>query len=200
MKTEKILLKNDTEGMETALKAVEELSAENHLSEKERIHLRLLCEEMLGISRVLTGEPECYFWIVEDNPTFELHLSVHADMDEQQKEELIKVSSSGQNYATRGIGGKLRELFLNAMTGAGGMTYLVTDYDSVTVRFGMYGMKDTDREMWSLLEYKNEIRAKRAQMQEAWDELEKSIVAKLSDDVRVSIIGNDVEMVIIKTF
>ena len=33
---------------------------------------------------------------------------------------------------------------------------------------------------------------------EAWDELEKSVVSKIADDVKVSIEGRRVEMVIIK--
>ena len=33
---------------------------------------------------------------------------------------------------------------------------------------------------------------------EDWDELEKSVVAKVADDVKVSIRGNTVEMIIIK--
>ncbi len=33
---------------------------------------------------------------------------------------------------------------------------------------------------------------------EAWDELEKSVVAKVADDVKVSILGRVVEMIILK--
>ena len=35
---------------------------------------------------------------------------------------------------------------------------------------------------------------------EDWDELEKSVVANLADDVRIGIAGQDVEMVISKKF
>jgi hypothetical protein len=35
---------------------------------------------------------------------------------------------------------------------------------------------------------------------EAWDELEKSVVSNLADDVKVSINGRNVEMVILKQF
>ena len=34
--------------------------------------------------------------------------------------------------------------------------------------------------------------------QEEWDELEKSVVAKVADDVKVSMRGRNVEMIIVK--
>ena len=39
-----------------------------------------------------------------------------------------------------------------------------------------------------------------ADADEAWDELEKSIVANLADEVTVNIVGNAVKIVITKTF
>ena len=54
---------------------------------------------------------------------------------------------------------------------------------------------------WSLMRYRDEV-YKRCrddqQAAEAWDELEKSVVAKVADDVKVSIRGRTVEMTIVK--
>ena len=39
-----------------------------------------------------------------------------------------------------------------------------------------------------------------AEKQEAWDELEKSIIAKLADDVIVGVLGGKVDIVVKKKF
>ena len=53
---------------------------------------------------------------------------------------------------------------------------------------------------WSLHAYRNAVAENRDKEPEKWDELEKSITAKLADDVKIFIRGNTVEMVIEKTF
>jgi hypothetical protein len=55
---------------------------------------------------------------------------------------------------------------------------------------------------WSLLQYKSMVEQEKQHKQssEAWDELEKSIVANIADDVKVGVRGDIVEMTIIKRF
>ena len=54
---------------------------------------------------------------------------------------------------------------------------------------------------WSMIKYEdalsNREKANDDSAKEAWDELEKSVVAKVADDVKVSIRGRMVEMTII---
>ena len=49
---------------------------------------------------------------------------------------------------------------------------------------------------WTLSRYKDAQRDN----EEPWDELEKSIIANLADDVTVAVKGNNVEIVITKDF
>ena len=55
---------------------------------------------------------------------------------------------------------------------------------------------------WSMLRYEEQlaarIRAEDTTAKEAWDEIEKSVVAHVADDVKVSIRGRTVEMTILK--
>ena len=53
---------------------------------------------------------------------------------------------------------------------------------------------------WSLKAYRDAVAENREKEPEKWDELEKSITAKLADDVKIFIRGNNVEMVIEKAF
>jgi hypothetical protein len=62
---------------------------------------------------------------------------------------------------------------------------------------------DASAVVWSMALYKEDVQnhiSENEKASEAWDELEKSIVANIADDVKVKIIGNDVEMIIIKSF
>jgi hypothetical protein len=55
--------------------------------------------------------------------------------------------------------------------------------------------------MWTLQNYKKSLGNQEGEeTEEAWDELEKSIVASIADDVQVSVKGSSVEISIIKTF
>ena len=50
--------------------------------------------------------------------------------------------------------------------------------------------------MWNLEQYKQQAKAET----EAWDELEKSVLASVADDVTVGVKGNRAEIVIVKNF
>ena len=55
---------------------------------------------------------------------------------------------------------------------------------------------------WSMEDYREQLRQYREQnaegSQEAWDELEKSVVSRVANNVKVSILGRTVEMTIVK--
>ena len=60
-----------------------------------------------------------------------------------------------------------------------------------------------DTYSWSMSTYVSRVRSRLgelAEADEAWDELEKSIVANLADEVTVNIVGNAVKIVITKAF
>ena len=50
---------------------------------------------------------------------------------------------------------------------------------------------------WSLNQYKETVKT---EVKKEWDELEKSIVSKLADEVQIGIKNGQVEMIIIKSF
>ncbi|HCH28618.1 MAG TPA: hypothetical protein DEW35_03830 [Ruminococcaceae bacterium] len=61
----------------------------------------------------------------------------------------------------------------------------------------------TESIIWSMNKYKTEIDSDRninTEFKDAWDELEKSIVASIADDVVVKITGSVVEISIKKAF
>ena len=99
---------------------------------------------------------------------------------------------------------RIRDIFTQLAEPAGesisptdyGFSYVdVTSFDAsmgVTTHGMLYG--------WSMKEYRSAVAAHREQEPEKWDELEKSITARLADEVKIFIRGNAVEMVIEKSF
>ena len=112
-------------------------------------------------------------------------------MDFEQRKQLISAASSGQNEAHRGIMGKIRSFFEP-------VNDLPVFYDASMSPTGDVAGDAA----WSMRMYREELerymQQKRQGAEEAWDELEKSVVAHVADDVKVSIKGRTVEMTIIK--
>ncbi|MBQ8953677.1 MAG: hypothetical protein IJ048_06140 [Clostridia bacterium] len=191
MKTDVILVSNKGDGLEAALAQAEKVAKYKGLTHKSALHLRLLTEEMAGMLGSIAGDIKGKFWIEDEDGVYQLHLQVETSMDAAQRKQLISASSSGVNEASRGIMGKLRAFFEPEDD-------LPVFYDMSLMQMdGMYG-----EGAWSMRLYREELtrymEQKRAGAQEAWDELEKSVVAHVADDVKVSIRGRTVEMTIVK--
>ena len=64
-------------------------------------------------------------------------------------------------------------------------------------------MQGLEENSWSLKEYQAKILEKRAEdkySQEAWDDLERSLVANLADDIDITINKKHIKMVVTKDF
>ena len=193
MKTDVITISSSGENMEAALQQAEKTAAYKGLSKKNAIHLRLLTEEMMGMMRSIAGKVEGKYWIEDEDGTYQLHLKVHAIMNDEKREKLISASTSGKNEATKGIMGKIRAFFEPAEDNPLYVTSMMTD--------GPEGLTDMS---WSMYSYREQLERyleeKRDGAAEAWDELEKSIVARLADDVVVGVKGDRIDLIITKKF
>ena len=62
---------------------------------------------------------------------------------------------------------------------------------------------ETSGYTWSMRKYKSGIERNRdnsLEADEAWDQLEKSIIANIADEVRISMDGPSVEIIVFKKF
>lgn len=191
MKTDVIRISNQAENMEEALKQAEKVAVYCNLSSKGALHLRLLTEEALGMMRSITGKRDGEFWIENNDDDFEMHLRVNTLVDDKRREQLLSVSSSGVNEATKGIMGKIRAFF-EAPSGAPSFSGMFIP-GAASANAGM---------AWSMVDYREQLRQYREMhregAEEAWDELEKSVVARVADNVKISIKSRTVEMTINK--
>ena len=191
MKTDVILVSSKGSGIQAALTQTAEVTAYKGMTHKDALHLRLLAEEMMSMLGSIAGNVLGKFWIEDDGGIYQLHLLAETDMSADQRRQLVSAASSGRNEAHRGIMGKLRSFF--------------EPHDDLPVFYdvGMGPTSDVvDDTAWSMRAYREEIERylheNRKGAADAWDELEKSVVAHVADDVKVSIKGRTVEMTIFK--
>lgn len=188
MRTDTIIISNDGSGMKEALIQAEKAAVFKELAKRDALHLRLLTEEMLGMMRSITGERTGRFWIEDQDGVFRLYLQVRTPMDSEKQERLLAASKSGKNDAAKGVMGRIRAFFEPI------------SWTDTPVSMQVDGMQPSMT--WSMNAYrqnvKEELENDREGAAEAWDELEKSVVSNIADDVRVSIRGHEVEMVILK--
>lgn len=204
MKTEIVNIFSSGEGRDSALELAEKTGAYCGLDNKSVLRLRLLSEELIELIRSLATNLEGDFWLETNDKNVEIHLKTVIPMDLQTRDELLSVASSGKNSAAKGIIGKIREMIA--------LKTLPEDQNTKAMTEQALGLISAGYEMssyvagaysWSMSTYISKIDKADFNVDEkneAKDELEKSIVANLADDVKVSIVNSDVEVTIIKSF
>ena len=203
MKTRKITVNSNGSGMPWALDAVEEFSRDMGFDERCARRTRLLAEETMSMVRAIVGEFVAEFWM-ESTPECSciLHLQASSPMNFEKKQELIETSSQQRNEASVGIMGKIQDFIEDSLYS---MEYSqrVTMGGAEIMSLGGVALA-ADGYMWSLDKYREDMEQngddEDAAMDAALEELEKSIVANIADDIRVYVKGNDIEMIIEKNF
>ena len=198
MKTDVIVVSSRGSQMELALNQADKMAVYKELAQKDALHLRLLAEEMMAMMRSITGETQGKFWIEDQDGVYELHLLAATRMTSTKREKLLSASTSGKNESARGFMGKLRDFFER------GADEDVASQSGPLLMPGMFEHSSTptlDWE-WSMSQYEKALSCgvdrKDEKALQAWDELEKSVVAHVADDVKVSIRNQLVEMTILK--
>lgn len=184
----------------TDFKAIPEMAekaaAYNELDKRSAQRLRLLSEELICMLPPLLIYGDGSFWIESEGSRYELHLCVAPkDKVEYDVDKILSVAKSGKNDAAKGILGKLTV----------GIEYMLKNRAKLAKDdpYGAMKMGATDYDedqIWSLNDYRLGLDAEPEAAKESWDELEKSIIANLADDVTVGIIRNKIHIVVKKDF
>lgn len=209
MKSDVVRVTNAGKGIEEALEAASASARYRELGKKEALHLRLLAEEMLGMVRQITGDAEAEFWTESEGKSFRLCLTARPIVTDAMRKQLIGTATSGKNEAAQGFMGKIRDIidraFLSDKLGDLPDSYMrgvVVTSDIGADDLMTYSLT-ANMISWSMRNYKAATEKERDDSEEAqneWDELEKSIVANIADEVKIAITGNDVELTVYKDF
>ena len=185
-------------GLENILTETEKVAEYNGLNKKEALRLRLLAEELVGMLPELIKNFEGCFWLQNNENLYELHVELSVgSLSVEKKEQLISISASKKNAAASGFMGKIRDIaekMLLFSDEPSRNSFLENEY--------LYGYDAADvhyNYAWSLDNYIEQQRGEKKPENE-WDQLEKSIVAKIADDVIVGVRGKKVEIIIKKQF
>ncbi len=179
MNSKIIAVHNSGQGFLDAQQETKEFAANAGFSPKESTHLCLITEEMLSLVNSVTGTLNAEFWLENEGTECKLHLTAKQKLGNTQRNDLIESSSSGKNEAAKGFLGKLREVFVSALSVGG-------DIDK-------YYSSDGYRS--SAVDISDEIIA-----MPKWDKYERSVLLALSDDVKVSIQGGEVDLTVLKKY
>ncbi len=203
--SDKFMVNSDAGRMAAARYATENFAWQIKLDKRDALRLDLLVEETLGMVKNMLEDFYGQLWFTANGKACEIHFEATSDMDVDKRQELLSVSSTGRNTATRGFMAKLGEVVSGAMHGFG---RTMDAYGQETLKYGivhspspMMGNADM-MTVWTLQTYRNDLDKANGDddVEAALDELEKSIVAKLADDILVGVKGDRIDLVIKKQF
>ena len=197
-------IENGTRDLDAILKESERVAEYNGLSHKHALQLRLLCEEIDGMLPNIIDDFNGELWIDFEDGVCKVNVSIRFDeFSAEKKEGLVAIAKNKKNSAALGIVGKIRSALEDAFLvddslGGGDMSlesrYFVTQYyDSMDHYSGMdYAC------LWSLEQYRSTVT--KDEKAEAWDELEKSVIASVADDGIVGVKGKRADIIVVKKF
>lgn len=196
MKSEICRITKESNGREEALKETEKVAAYCGLNRKQTLQLRLLAEELTGMMQGIAYSCSANFRIEAESGEFKLYLTSDEILDRETRKQLIAASSSRKNEATRGIMGKVRAAFEYCLTTESGEPISVPVAEGLNVGVNESGATV----VWSMEKYRSQAMLERRSHREEWDELEKSIVANIADNITVGTTNQYAEIVVTKRF
>lgn len=183
--------------LEEILKESEKVAVYNELNDKQAMQLRLLCEEIDGMLPNIIDDFKGDFWIEFEDGVCKLKLNItFAEFTIDKKKELINIATNKKNALAKGLIGKIRSAIENL--------FLDKDLASACDMAGLFNYANGYSAgidysyFWRLDDYRKSV--KKDESPEEWDELEKSIIASLADDVIVGVKGMQANIEIVKNF
>jgi hypothetical protein len=193
MKSNVCKIENGSLDLGLILKESEKVAIYNEFDSKQTLQLRLLCEEIDGLLPNVIDEFEGEFWIEYENGVCKINLAIQfEEFTADKKKELINIAKNKKNASVKGILGKIRsgleDLFLDCNVNKSCDMAWAFNYANECCVGMNYSYA------WSLKQYKQDVK------QDEWDELEKSIITSVADDVIVGVKGRKASIIIAKKF
>lgn len=207
MKTDIITVYSDLRGREEAMDTAERFAAYNGITGREAMHLRLLTEETICMIHGILEDFRADFWLetkqTKKGTLCMICLSADKQANKVQEKHILSVSTSGRNENAKGIAGRIREVIRRSLQTSSSEeeSFLTSINDAcLGIGTGSSSYPAPSADYWSLRLYRQNLSAKKDAKAEEWDELEKSIISKLADEVKVWLENDRTEVVIEKYF
>lgn len=180
-------IRGEARDVERALNETERFAHEESLSGKQALHLRLLAEELLGMTGSVLDVRDGQYWIERRAGECELHLNVRAQAGETARSILIDLSTDRKNAAYAGVKGHILKA-LDAMSASPVYASVPTlPGEDVSASHPAYIE-------WAYQSYLDSL--DQDQKAAAWDEMEKSVLGKLARDIVVGVRPDSVSIVL----
>ena len=198
MKSNVCKIENGTKDLDAILRESEKVAVYNDLTHKQTLQLRLICEEIDGMLPNIIDNFNGDLWFEFENGVCRVNISLaFEEFTAEKKQELVAISKNKKNAAAVGIVGKIRSVVENIFLDESPIRGI--DVGATTYYYGVEIHNSSDYDcVWNLENYRNSV--KKVEIPEAWDELEKSVIASVADDVIVGVKGKRAQIVIIKKF
>ena len=156
--------------------------------------------------KALTADYHAAIWVEKYKHECYIRVTGKTEMSQDKKEGLLDMASQKGNTLVKGFMDKVADVIENGLLNYNNVMKLQQEYGGGTVNYGTMGMYNGIEGMadagimWSLYEYKDSLKdamGEQEHAKEAWDELEKSIVASLAKDVLVGVKGNRLDITIV---
>jgi len=183
-------MKSDTysqkDGIDHILSETERLGGFCMLTPAEAMKLRLLAEEILGLTVRLFDNITYVFFIENEGRQFKINLIADTLVDLRQKDKMLSLSSRGENVSAKGLLGKISGIFEDTLM-------CNNSYSPNSEVYSLYHGKENTDICFSLSYYQNQIPENEKDSE--WDGLEKSIIAHFADDVTIGVKSDKVEVI-----
>ncbi len=198
MKSNVCKIEKGTKDLAAILKESERVAEYNGLNHKQALQLRLICESLDGMLPNLIDDFDGELWIDFEDGVCKVNVSIQIpEFNTEKKAELIGIAKNKKNAAAVGIVGKIRnaieDFFLvESSTDAFGVPPALFHLSAGFCEGVDYSY------LWRLEDYRYSV--KKEEKTEEWDELEKSVIASVADDVIVGVKGKRADIIIVKKF
>ena len=198
MKSNVCKIENGTKDLAAILKESERVAEYNGLTHKQSLQLRLICEEIDGMLPNIIDDFNGELWIEIENGVCKVNVSLtFKEFTAEKKKELVGVATNKKNAAATGIVGKIRSAIENVLLDGDNFRSFEMASESYGFSTEYYDRMDYSH-LWTLDRYRSSV--SREKQREAWDELEKSVIASVADDVIVGVKGREADIIVVKKF
>ena len=191
-------IENGTKDLAAILKESEKVAIYNELTHKQTLQLRPICEEIDGMLPNIIDDFSGELWIDFEDGVCKVNVSLCFDeFTAAKKQDLVDIATNKKNAAARGIVGKIRSSIENVLLDKEAAQGFEIAPSACHYASEYYGYMDYSG-LWTLEHYRKTVSIE--EQSEDWDELEKSVIASVADDIIVGVKGKRADIIVVKKF